>query len=189
MPRKSSIDTLDPAIRERIDALLKGGGATLDDILEQIRSAFPAAEIPSRSALGRYSQKFEDIGRRLRESREVAKVWADRLGHEPQGDVGKLVMELLRTMAFDATLQLQEPGDDGKVSLDPDAINTLALAMQRLEAAGKWNVQRELVARKAALEEAAKKVDQVAKSKGVSADTIDLFRREILGIVDEPART
>lgn len=185
---RSSIDRLDSGIKSRIDALLKDGRLTLDEILDQINAAFPAAEIPSRSALGRYSQRFEDVGRRMRESREVARVWAERLGQEPQGDIGKLVMELLRTMAFDATLALSEPGEDGQVQLDPKAINTLSLAMQRLEAAGKWNIQREQAMREAVLAQAAETVEKVGKSRGLTDDAIDQFRREILGIVDEPAR-
>lgn len=179
MARKSSIDTLDPDIRSRIDALLKQGGLTLDQILGQIRNAYPAAEIPSRSALGRYSQRFEEIGQRMRESREVAKVWADRLGNEPQGDIGRLVMELLRTMAFDATLAMQEPDEEGKISLDPDAINTLSLAMARLEAAGKANLQRESAMRAAVLTDVETRLK--AAPRTLDAEALELVRRAIRG--------
>lgn len=179
MAKKSSISALDPAIRESIDQLLKSGGLTLDQVLAQIRAAFPQAEIPSRSALGRYSQRFDEIGKRMRESREVAKVWADRLGNEPQGDIGKLVMELLRTMAFDATLEMQEPDDEGKVSLDPKSINTLALAMQRLEAAGKWNLQREQTMREALVTEVETKLKTGPRK--LDADALKLVRDAIRG--------
>lgn len=179
MARKSSIEVLDEDIRSRIDALLKDGRLTLDGILTQIRSAFPDAEVPSRSALGRYSQRFEDIGKRMRESREVAKVWADRLGNEPQGDIGKLVMELLRTMAFDATLELGEPGEDGKVQLDPKAINTLALAMQRLEAAGKWNLEREKAMRAAIVTAVETKLASAPRK--LDAESLRLVREAIHG--------
>lgn len=179
MGKKSSIETLDPAVRVGIDGLLKVGRFTLDEILEQIRNEFPQAEVPSRSALGRYSQRFDEIGKRMRESREVAKVWADRLGNEPQGDIGKLVMELLRTLSFDAVLELQEPDEDGKVNLDPKAINTLALAMQRLEAAGKWNLQREQAMREALVGEVETKLK--AAPRKLDADSLELVRRAIRG--------
>ena len=39
MAKKSSIDTLDPAVRESLDQLLKTGRYTLDQVLEQIRAA------------------------------------------------------------------------------------------------------------------------------------------------------
>lgn len=183
MGRKSTIKTLDPAVRDAVDNLLKTNRLTLDQVLEQIRQAFPGAAVISRSALGRYSKRFEEVGKRLRESREVAKVWVDRLGSDPQGDVGKMVMETLRTMAFDATLDMQERDSE----VDPKEIATLALAMQRLESAGKWNLQREKEMRAAALSEAAEAVQRAGKKTGTSDETIDLFRREILGIVDEPA--
>lgn len=181
MPRKStsSIDRLDPKIKTRVDALLKQGNLTLDGILDQIRVAFPQAEPPSRSALGRYSQKFEEIGKRMRESREVARVWAERLGQEPEGDIGKLVMELLRTMAFDATLEMSEPGEDGKVQLDPKAINALALAMQRLEAAGKWNLQREQAMRAAIVDEVETKL--ASGPRKLDAQSLKLVRQAIRG--------
>ncbi len=179
MPKKSSIATLDPEVRQGIDRLLKAGHLTLDQVLGQIRSAFPEADIPSRSALGRYSKRFDEIGKRMRESREVAKVWADRLGNEPQGDIGKLVMELLRTMAFDVTLEMQEPGDDGEVRLDPKAINTLALAMQRLEAAGKWNLQREQAMREALATEVETKLKTGPRK--LDAESLDAVRKAIRG--------
>lgn len=179
MPAKSSIARLDPQVRDSIDQLLKLGSLTLDEILGQIREAFPQQELPSRSSLGRYSLRFDEIGKKMRESREVARVWADRLGSEPQGDIGKLVMELLRTMAFDATLEMQEPDEDGKVSLDPKSINTLALAMQRLEAAGKWNLQREQAMREALVTEVETKLKSAPRK--LDADALKLVRDAIRG--------
>ncbi|MGQ0621345.1 MAG: DUF3486 family protein [Panacagrimonas sp.] len=179
MPKKSSIATLDPAVRESVDALLKLGRLTLDQVIGQLRAAFPGAEIPSRSALGRYSQRFDEIGKRMRESREVAKVWADRLGNEPQGDIGKLVMELLRTLAFDVTLEMQEPDEDGNVVIDPKSINTLALAMQRLEAAGKWNLQRQQAMREALVTEVETKLKRAPRK--LDAESLALLRQAIRG--------
>lgn len=178
--RKSSIDTLDPAVRDAIDQALKSGRLTLDQILGQIRAAFPQAELPSRSALGRYSKRSDDIVRRLRQSREVAKVWMDKLGSEPQGDVGRLVMELLRTAAFDATLELQDAVDDaGKPVFDPKAISTLALAVQRLETAGKANLEREKEMRAALVDEVETKLK--AAPRKLDAESYDLIRRAIRG--------
>ena len=178
MGRKSSINRLPLPVRKSIDAALKGGQFTLDEILSSIRDQFGEEVAPSRSALGRYSQRFEDVGKRLRESREVAQVWADRLGNEPQGDVGKLVMELLRTLAFDVTLSLSE----GEAEISAGDLNKLALAIQRLEAAGKWNLQREQAMRKAVLDEVDQKLDGVAKGpRKLDAETLKFVREAIRG--------
>ncbi len=183
MSRKSSISKLPLPVRKAIDDALKAGRFTLDEIVASIKGEFGVALAPSRSALGRYSERFEEVGKRMRQSREVAQVWADRLGNEPSGDIGKLVMELLRTLAFDATLAMSEPGEDGgAVVVDPKALNSLALAIHRLETAGRHNIEREEKMRKAAFEAAAEAAVKAVKKKGISATTSESIRREILGI-------
>lgn len=182
MNRKSSIDKLDPRVKELIDELLRDGRHTLDEIKQQISAEYPEAQQPSRSSLGRYSQHIDKIGQRLRESREVAKVWADRLGNEPQGDIGKMVMELLRTLSFDVALEMSEPDEEGKTTLDPKAIGALALAMQRLETAGKFNLQREKEMRAALAEQVTRKLGDNTKGKPrLDKEALDFVRQAIRG--------
>ena len=174
---RSTISRLDPKIKAELDRLLKEDRHTIDQVVAHLREL--GAEL-SRSAVGRYHQRFEEIGKRMRDSREVAKVWADRLGSEPQGDIGKMVMELLRTLAFDVSLAMTEPGEDGALpKLDPKAINTLALAMQRLEAAGKWNIQREQAMRESIADEVGKKLQ--AAPRKLDKASLDIIREAIRG--------
>jgi hypothetical protein len=173
---RSTISKLDPGIRAELDRLLKEDRYTIDQVTAYLRDM--GAQV-SRSAIGRYHQRFEEIGKRMRESREVAKVWADRLGNEPQGDIGKLVMELLRTLAFDVTMEMTEPGEDGRAQLDPKAINTLALAMQRLEAAGKWNLEREKTMREALVVEVETKLQNGPRK--LDGEALEVVRRAIRG--------
>lgn len=182
MSRKPSIAKLDPALKAELDALLRDGRHTIAEITAHLRAL--GAPV-SKSAIGRYHQKFDQIGKRMRESRELAAVWAERIGKEPQGDIGRVVMEMLRTLAFDVTLDLTE--DDAetgipKALLEPKAISALALAMQRLESATKTSFERELKARKAALEEAAQVVEKIAAKGGMKAETREAIKRGILGI-------
>ena len=51
---------------------------------------------------------MEKIGARLQQSREIAKMWIGRLGAEPQGEVGKLLNEMVRGLAFDATVAMAD---------------------------------------------------------------------------------
>jgi len=180
--RKSSIATLDPALREELDRLLRDDRHTIAEITEHLRGL--GAPV-SQSAIGRYHQKFDQIGKRMRESREIAAVWAAKIGKEPQGDIGRVVMEMLRTLAFDVTLDLTEVDPETgqpKALMEPGAIGALALAMQRLESATKTSFERELKARKAALEEAAKVVEKIAAKGGMKAATREEIKRGILGI-------
>lgn len=182
MSRKSSIATLPTAIRTELDRLLKDDRFTLEQVVAHLKGL--GAQV-SRSAVGRYHKRFEESGKKIREAREVAAVWAERLGSEPQGDIGKVVMEMLRTLAFDATMQLGEGGDgDAEVQLSGKEIGALALAMQRLEAAGTLSLKREQALRRAAAEEAASAVDAVVaeKSVGLTDEAAEEIKRRILGI-------
>lgn len=180
MPRKSSISQLDPAVRAELDRLMKDDRFTLEQIVAHLKQL---GAVVSRSSLGRYHKRFEESGKKIREAREVAAIWTERLGNEPQGDIGKVVIEMLRTMAFDATMQM---GQDREVEtqLDGKAISTLALAMQRIEAAGKLSLDRERVLLQAAAEAAAREVDAVAADKkgGLTAEAAEEIKRRILSI-------
>lgn len=181
--RKSSINRLPLPVKKAIDDAMKTGRFTLDELRAGIAAEFGAAVVPSRSALGRYSQRFEEIGKRMRESREVAQVWADRLGSEPQGDIGKLVMDLLTTMCFDTTLSMSEEGDDGEAKpVNAKELNALALAIHRLETARGHNLEREQALRKAAFEEAATAAAGALKKKGLTPELADQIKQSILGI-------
>ncbi len=183
MSRKPSIAKLDPALKAELDTLLRDGRHTIAEITAHLRSL--GAPV-SKSAVGRYHQKFDQIGKRMRESRELAAVWAEKIGKEPQGDIGRVVMEMLHTLAFDVTLDLTETDPETgipKALVSPGAIGALALAMQRLESSKKTSFERELKARKVALEEAAKVVEKIAAKGGMKAATREEIKRGILGIV------
>lgn len=179
MPRKSTIARLDDQVRARIDELVREGGWTLDEILQELHTRFPGKSKPSRSALGRYSQKMEEFGRELRESREVAQIWIDRLGSEPSGDVAKLVMELLRTLSLETTLSLREEARKEGVAPDAAALSKLALTLQRLEAAGISNIGREKQMRESFATEVEQKLSSGPRK--LDAETFEFVRRAVRG--------
>lgn len=171
MARKSSIKQLDPRIKAAVDAAIREDRATIDDIVAIIRELGGDA---SRSAVGRYKQKAEEQMVRYREAQEVAKVWIGKLQTDPEGDVGRLLAEMLRTTAF-STL-----GDIDAAS--PQDIMFLGKALKDLASADKLTADRIMVVRREAAKEAADKVASFAKAKGLSADTVVELRREILGV-------
>ncbi|HXG29259.1 MAG TPA: DUF3486 family protein [Nevskiales bacterium] len=178
--RISSIKRLPREVKAAIDGLLKEGRFSLDEILGEIRRQYGDAVAPSRSALGRYKKNFDEVSKHMQEAREIASIWTQKIGEQPESDIGKVAIEMLRTLAFQAS---QDAYSGERVS--PRELNALALAMQRIEDAGRLSLARELALEKAALEKAAKAAATVAKKKGVSAETVELIRREILGISDE----
>ena len=185
MGQPSSIKTLPPDILERLHELLRDPRVTQLDATAKINEILEAEglEPVSKSAVNRYDLEMREVGERLQQSREVAKVWIGKLGAAPQGQTGLLVNEILRTLAFDLSLKLQ----DAELSEEtiPGVISqlkSLSLAVQRLEASSTINVKREAEIREQARKEAAEVAEKVAKSGGLSVESVQELRRAILGV-------
>ncbi len=79
---------------------------------------------------------MEEAGSRMAQAREVAEVWTSKLGQAPTSEVGKLLQEFVRTMAFETSMKMMDAsdGEDGKM-IDPKSLGQLALVIQRVEQA------------------------------------------------------
>ena len=121
---------------------------------------------------------MEEVGSKIRASREMAEIWAAKLGSAPTSDVGKLLLEFVKTLAFETSISLAETGK----TVEPKALGQLALVAQRLEAAAMTSHKREQEIRKAFAEEAADTAEKITKQAGLSAETAADIRRQILGI-------
>lgn len=177
MGRKSSITRLDPRIREAVDGAIREGRATIEDIVFIIRDM--GASI-SASAVGRYKARAEEQMKRYREAQEIAKVWVGKLQAEPEGDVGRLLSEMLRTTAF------QTLGDIDAAS--PQDLMFLGKALKDLAGAEKLTTDRILKVRQEAAKEAVDKVKAVegeikAGKRVLDMDALKRIREEIYGIV------
>jgi len=198
-PRKkrqpSSVDLLPPGVRRQLQAMLDNPRITQLQAVEQVNAILaelrtqgdpevldPACpEKVSKSAVNRYDLQMREVGERLRQSREVADRWINKLGAAPQGQVGNLINEILRTLSFDVTLFMQQGAlDEETAPAVVGMLKDLALTSMRLEKAANLNVEREKEIRQQALEAAAEAVGETAKEAGVSADTIARIRRDVL---------
>ena len=123
---------------------------------------------------------LEDVGARLRRSREItARLVGDAQG---QGAMGLVLNQTLQTMLYDLLGQMQTSGivDIETMAATIAQVKDLTLVLQRTEAAANLNLKREAEIRKRITEEAADKVSEVAKQEGVSAETIQRIRRDVL---------
>lgn len=181
MAQRSAIGKLPHEIRDQVHRLIRDG-VTIDAIVERLEAL--GAEV-SRSSVGRYKQKYEGLLERYREAQEVAAVWVRKLGEDPQGDVGQLCAEMLKTVAFQT---LANMADTEAEKADPKAIMMLAKSIKDLEGAAKISAERELKVRKAVAAEllgkldAAEKDAEVAGEPGLSAARIAQLRRDFLGV-------
>lgn len=189
MGRQSTIDRLPQEAREALNTWLRDPAITQEEATARVNALLEelglAEHKVSRHAVNRYDLKMREVGRRLRESRQVAEAWIAKLGAAPQGQLGHLVNEILRTLAFDLSLQLQ----DGVASLDAESapalvrmLKELSISVHRLEQAAGENVRREREIRAQALAEAAERAGEEARRGGLSDETIEAIRNRIMGI-------
>jgi hypothetical protein len=185
MPKASTIELLPDDILEKLQELLRDRRIAQSEVAARINAILEEqghALRLSKSGVNRYNVKMEKAGKKMRESRQMADMWIANFGAEPQGKLGHLINEMLRTLAFDMTLHLQE----GEISADNapatvKMLKSMALAMQRLEKASTDNVKREAEIRRQALEEAAERIEK--KVKGVSPETLRIIKEEVYGLV------
>lgn len=181
--RLSKVDLLPDSIREQLHQMLREKRHTQEEIREAINALIDEHNLPeemqlSRTGLNRYAIRMEKVGAKIRASREMAEVWAAKLGSAPTSDVGKLLMEFVKTLAFETSMSMAE--DDKPVA--PKALGQLALVAQRLEAAAMTSHKREKAIRDAFAQEMAEKTEELVRAGGLSGGAADTIKREILGI-------
>jgi len=127
---------------------------------------------------------IEDVGSRLRRSREIT---AQLMGNaKQQGAMGLILNQTLQTMLYDLMGQIRtvELFDADQMSATIDQLDVLTRSLQRTEQAASVNQKREAEIRQNERERAAEQVDKIAKKGGLSADTVQELRRQILGIAE-----
>ncbi len=181
--RLSKVDLLPDSIREQLHQMLREKRHTQEDIREAINALIDEHNLPeemqlSRTGLNRYASRMEKVGAKIRASREMAEVWAAKLGSAPTSDVGRLLMEFVKTLAFETSMSMAE--EDKPVA--PKALGQLALVAQRLEAAAMTSHKREKAIRDAFAQEMAEKTEELVRTGGLSGGAADTIKRDILGI-------
>jgi len=179
MGKKSSITQQPDHIREAVDRAIREQRATIDDIVSLINAMGGEA---SRSAVGRYVKSANEQMEQYRKAQEVAKVWIGRLEENPEGDVGRLLSEMLRTVAWQTIGSMDGESDNAAME-----IMLLAKAIKDMAGADKVTMESALrirqEARKQALEEAAQRAEETAVAQGMGADQARFWREQVLGAV------
>ena len=183
--RPSSIDGLPEKAREALHAWLRDPGITQKEAAERTNALLEELGLPQRvthQSVNRYDLRMRKVGEKLRQSRQVSDQWIAKLGSAPGGKLGHLVTEMLRTLAFDLTLQLQD------LKLDAEtlpgvvgAAGRISLMAQRLERSSEISERRERQLKREAAEEMAAQVTKEAKAgRKVSPERVREIVRENL---------
>lgn len=183
---KSKIQQLPDDIRSQLSAMLRSGSMSQKDILEEVNalileSGLPPEEQISRTGLNRYSKQVAAAGSRIAKAREMAEVLTSKLGDAPTSQIGNLMAENMKTMAWETSMALMEATEDGEM-IDIKQFNQLALAYQRISQSSILNQKLEKEIRAAFAAEAANAAEKIVTQAGVSAETAADIRNKILGI-------
>lgn len=180
--RASKVDLLPPNIKTQLAMMLRDKQYSQAEILQEINDLIADCGLPesmqlSKTGLNRYASRMEKFGAKIRQSREIAQVWAKQLGETPQTDIGRLLMEAVKTMAFELTLNADEKGIK-----DPKFLNQLALISQRIEQAESLSFKREQAIRQETIKRAAEAVEEAAKETGASMEDVTKMVKAIYGL-------
>lgn len=183
---KSKIQQLPADIRSQLAAMLRSGDMSQKAILAEVNQLILEAGLPpeeqiSRTGLNRYSKQVEAAGSRIAKAREMAEVLTSKLGDAPTSQIGNLMAENMKTMAWETSMALMEATEDGEM-IDIKQFNQLALAYQRISQSSILNQKLEKEIRAAFAAEAATAVEKMVKQAGLTADTAADIRNKILGI-------
>ena len=180
MGRKSSIDRLPADVRSHIERRLRENRLTLDELIADLQQHFPAAQVPSRSALGRKRQAFDEMARSLREIDAAATALVAELGEDFDDRSGALLAQAVTTLATNATFGALQDGDAGvKDVLD------LARAAKAVQEARSLSLKErkaiEAAAREKLLAEQQERLEEMRGSDGMSEQLEDRIRGILLG--------
>ena len=168
MAPRSKVHSLPPELKEWLDAeLVKRGFGDYVQLAADLKAR--GADV-SKSALQRYGSPFEQrMAQRKMASEQARAVVA--AAPDEEGAVNEALMRLVQEHLFKLLM-----AEEGEFDL-PKVARAVAELGRATVTQKKW--QAEVRAR---AEAAAAAVEKIAKKGGLSAESVDQLRREILGI-------
>jgi uncharacterized protein DUF3486 len=140
MPPASKFSRLPREVREEFDRLRTEQGYTHPELLAYLKSR--GVNHISLRNVDYYTMNLDRRMKRYRETQEVVRAWVSQMGgKEPEGEVGRLLIAMLRIVAFRhlADLGGAENGEAAK----PAEIAVIARAIREMEAASSTIADRE----------------------------------------------
>ncbi|MCL9998369.1 MAG: DUF3486 family protein [Erythrobacter sp.] len=178
----STIDRLDPEIRELIAQLRIDKGFTIDEIRAALMKVVGEDRVPSRSALGRHVRGLAEVSADLRETQIYAEALAREAGSKTGNQLLDMNAQLLQANMF--KLMLAEREGEG-ILLTPKEAKEFSEALRNVALMRK--TEQDVIAKaeqRAAEKErlaSADKATSAARAKGLSKDTVDAIRKAVLG--------
>jgi hypothetical protein len=183
MPKRPAIEALPEAVRKWLDqALAQGNFSGYEQLEVELKNR--GFQI-GKSSIHRYGQKLERKLAAIKASTQAAAAIAEAAPDD--ADLrSAAVISLVQTEVFDVLVTLQE----AEVETDPaerlKLLGQAAKSIAELSRASvnqkKWQTQVEAQVRADERAKAAEAATSSAKAAGVSAETIAIIRRDVLGM-------
>jgi len=180
MPPRSSLKTLPPEIKAELDRLLVLDNFTIDQLAAELRNL--GANV-SRSAVGRYSKNYKQVAGRMKEYKEMATAFANELGTEVESDAHQVIVQMLHTMLMRTGMAELDKDDP---EFKPKDLMLLSASIKNLMGSVKDRQVIQEKERLRARQEAARDAASTMKEAGLSAEQIQFWREEFLGVKPKP---
>lgn len=135
--------------------------------------------IPSFSAFNRRAIRLATVSRRLDETREITGVLAEKFDAKASDDLTIIAAEAIKTLIFEVLTAAGEAGIEPK-----EAMNLANALRSASQAQGVSTTRREKVEKQFAAD-VDKAVTSVAKVKGLTSETVEAIKSQILGVRKE----
>ncbi len=184
MARRSSIEHLPHEIRDVCLRLIRDG-RTIHEITAALNDL--DADV-SKSAVGRYVKSTRALMQRHLAAQDIASRLVADLGENPKGDVGALLAEMLKTIAFQLMADMADESGEldaeaaAELRAKPMDIMLLAKSLDHLERAGAIGFKRRIEIERLVLQRQAKAAESTAKQQGLTGDQWAAIRAKFLGI-------
>lgn len=132
--------------------------------------------IPSFSAFNRHAIKLATLSRRLDETREIAGALAKNFDAGASDNLTLIAAEAIKALVFETLTAAGEHGVDPKGAMQLAAALKSAMQAQDVSTARRQKVEAEFA------KDVKKAVDTVARAKGMSAETAEAIKSQVLGV-------
>ncbi|MBB3461993.1 phage protein Gp27 family protein [Rhizobium sp. BK377] len=136
-------------------------------------------DIPSFSSFNRHSIKLATLTQRLHQTREIAATLAKSWDIDASDNLTLIAAEAIKTLVFEVLTS------EGEAGIDPKGAMSLANALRAAAQAQGISTSRRQKIEAEFAENAKQAVSQVAKSKGLTAETTQEILSKILGVKAE----
>lgn len=180
MPPRSTVKSLPPEIKAELDRLLVLDNFTIDQLVEHLAKL---GEDLSRSAVGRYTKNYHNVAARMKQYKETATAFANELGTAVESDAHQIIVQMMHTMLM--RVGMAELNNDDP-TFKPKDLMLLSASIKNLMGSVKDRQAIQEKERELARREAANDASASMKEAGLSAEQIQFWREEFLGVKPKP---